>query len=179
MLVDHSWSFTTESSQTSQYSIWSDTDIPATVTVWDPNSVELGVRFRTSTAGLITGLRFYKGPQNTGTHVGNLWQADGTLLASVTFTNETASGWQQADLPIPIPVAADTTYIASYHTNAGYYSVNAAYFASSGFSNPPLTALRNGEDGGNGVYIYGVSAFPSYAYNSNNYWVDVVFKPQD
>ena len=31
---------------------------------------------------------------NTGTHVGSLWTATGQLLASATFTNETASGWQ-------------------------------------------------------------------------------------
>ena len=36
----------------------------------DPNSVELGTRFRSNVAGSITALRFYKHSQNTGTHVG-------------------------------------------------------------------------------------------------------------
>ena len=39
----------------------------------------------------------------------------------------------------------------------------------------PLTALRNGTDGGNGVYRYGASGFPNSTYQSTNYWVDVVF----
>ena len=75
---------------------------PATVTVNDTNSVELGVKFQTSAVGKITGLRFYKGPQNTGNHTGNLWSATGGLLATAIFANETASGWQQVLFATPV-----------------------------------------------------------------------------
>ena len=44
--------------------------------------------------GIITGLRYYKSAQDTGTHTGSLWTSTGTLLAHATFTNESASGWQ-------------------------------------------------------------------------------------
>ena len=47
------------------------------MTINDTSSVELGVKFQTSTAGKIVGIRFYKGPQNTGTHIGNLWSSTG------------------------------------------------------------------------------------------------------
>ena len=47
----------------------------------DTNAVELGVRFKADLDGTITGVRFYKATANTGTHVGNLWTASGTLLA--------------------------------------------------------------------------------------------------
>jgi hypothetical protein len=67
--------------------------------------------------------------------------------------------------------------VASYHTNVGYYSADLAYFATSGVANPPLRALANGENGGNGVYRYGASGFPNQTYNASNYWVDVVFQP--
>ena len=33
---------------------------------------------------------------NTGTHVGHLWEADGTMLAEATFTGESASGWRRS-----------------------------------------------------------------------------------
>jgi acyl-CoA thioesterase len=46
----------------------------------------VGVKFLSDVAGFITGIRFYKGATNTGTHVGHLWSADGTLLA--TFAQE-------------------------------------------------------------------------------------------
>ena len=65
-------------------------------------------------------MRFYKGPQNTGTHVADLWTATGTLLATATFTNETASGWQQVNFSSPVAITAGTTYVASYHTNGDY-----------------------------------------------------------
>jgi Domain of unknown function (DUF4082)/Bacterial Ig-like domain/Bacterial Ig domain len=170
-------SFTT-TSLTCPCSLWSDTTTPTVASANDPNAVELGVKFRSTVNGFITGLRFYKGASNTGTHVGNLWTSSGTPLASATFTSETASGWQQVGFAAPVAITANTTYVASYHTTAGNYAFDGAYFASSGVSNPPLRALANGEEGGNGVYVYGASAFPSQTFNSSNYWVDVVFTTQ-
>jgi hypothetical protein len=148
--------------------------VPGTVEDSETNAVELGMKFRSDVPASVTAIRFYKGPNNTGTHVGNLWTRTGTLLASVTFTNETASGWQQADLPVPVNITPGTTYVVSYHAPNGRYSVDAGFFASSGVYNPPLYALRNSVDGGNGVYRYGASAFPNQTYQSSNYWVDVV-----
>jgi hypothetical protein len=137
--------------------------------------VELGVKFQASTAGQIVGFRFYKGPQNTGTHVGNLWTAQGTVLASATFTNETASGWQQVALSNPVTITAGTTYIVSYHTN-GFYSDNINYFVNP-YTNGVLTAPTSSTSGGNGVYRYGSSSsFPTSTYYGSNYWIDVVFK---
>ncbi len=85
----------------------------------DPSPVELGVKFQTAAAGSVTGIRFYKNPWNTGTHVGNLWSSTGTLLGSATFTNETAFGWQQANLATPVTLTPGTTYIVSYHLQCG------------------------------------------------------------
>ena len=146
---------------------------PATITQNDPNPVELGVKFQAATPGTITGIRFYKGPQNTGPHVADLWSATGNLLATATFTNETASGWQQVNLSTPVVVTAGTTYVVSYHTN-GFYSYDANYF-NTAHTNGSLTALASGTSGGNGVFAYGSSdLFPTNTVGSN-YWVDVVF----
>jgi hypothetical protein len=168
--------FTTGAATSAQYSVWSSTTTPATISVADPNAVELGMRFRSDVSGYITGVRFYKSTQNTGTHTGSLWSNTGTLLGTVTFTNETSSGWQQASFSSPIPISANTTYVVSYHAAVGYYSANANYFTSS-IDNSPLHALANGVDGANGVYKYGSTGFPTQTYASANYWVDVVFQP--
>jgi hypothetical protein len=155
--------------------IWPGT-APGRVDAGADSPVELGVKFRTDAGGFITGLRFYKASTNTGTHVGNLWTSTGTLLASATFSGETASGWQQVSFSSPVAVAANTVYVASYHTNVGHYSQDLNYFATAGVDNAPLHALANGVSGGNGVYAYGpASVFPSGTYVSANYWVDVVF----
>ncbi len=158
------------------FTIWDDSTVPAVLIQYDPNEVELGVKFQSALDGYVTGIRFYKGPANVGTHVGNLWTSAGTLLGSVTFVNETSSGWQYQALTNPVPISSNTTYVVSYHAPAGGYSVDPNYFGASGVDRYPLRALANGEDGGNGVYAYGASAFPAQTYNANNYWVDVVVK---
>ena len=50
-------------------------------------------------AAEITAVRYYKEPGETGTHVGRIWSATGTPIATVTFSGETASGWQTQVLP--------------------------------------------------------------------------------
>ena len=81
--------------------------------------------------------------------------------ARVTFTDETASGWQQAALAPPVAVTANTTYVVSYHTDSGLYAGDSGFFQSAGVTNGPLTALANGVDGPNGVFKYGPSGFPN------------------
>jgi phosphodiesterase/alkaline phosphatase D-like protein len=158
-------------------SIWSSTTVPAVLANNDAASIEVGVKFRASVNGHITGIRFYKGAGNTGTHKGNLWTATGTLLSTATFTNETASGWQQVNFTEPVAITANAVYVASYHAPVGRYSVDYSYFAPAGVDNGPLRALRDGESGANGVYLYGPGGFPTQTYASSNYWVDVVFVP--
>jgi len=171
-----SWSFTTWTSPVcNPCSFWDNSVVPTVTAANDPGSVELGVKFRTAAEGYITGIRFYKGSSNTGTHVGNLWTATGSLLGTVNFQNETAEGWQTATFSTPIAVTANTVYVASYFAPGGNYSVDGAYFTN-GFDKSLLHALTEAESGGNGVYSYnGTSAFPTQTYNSANYWVDVVF----
>jgi hypothetical protein len=108
-----------------------------------------------------------------------LWSSTGTKLATATFTNETATGWQQVNFATPVAISANTVYVISYHTNVGNYPYTAAYFGSAGVDSAPLHALSNSAAGGNGVYRYSTTVvFPSSTFNSNNYWVDVVFVPQ-
>jgi hypothetical protein len=160
------------------FSLFSPTSTPAIAAANDPHAVEVGLKFQASENGQITGLRFYKGPGNTGTHVADLWSSTGTLLATATFTNETASGWQQVNFATPVSITAGTTYVASYHTNTGDYAADPNLFAVA-LTNGPLTAPSSASSGGNGVYAYGSSSlFPTNNFNSTSYGVDVVFKPQ-
>ncbi|MCY0950314.1 DUF4082 domain-containing protein [Streptomyces sp. H27-S2] len=154
--------------------VWPAAAVPGTVNAGDGSAVELGVKIRSSAPGSITGVRFYKSPANTGTHTGSLWSRSGQRLATGTFTNETASGWQQLNFSSPVPVKANTTYIASYFAPNGGYSFDTT-FAAGDAGLAPLTALRSGTDGGNGVYRYsGTGGFPSTASAGSNYWVDAV-----
>jgi hypothetical protein len=168
-----SWSFTTlASSGAGPFSLWSPSAAPQTADASDGGSVEVGVRFTPSVSGTITGLRFYKGALNTGAHVADLWSGAGTLLATATFTGETASGWQQVNFSQPVAVTAGATYVASYHTSVGQYAVDHNYF-NSAYTSGPLQVPADG-----GVYSYGAAGtFPRYSYAGSNYWVDLVLAP--
>lgn len=177
LMTSVSWSFTTAAASSSgcPCTIWPATATPVTSAEADPAGVEVGVKFRASQSGTVTGIRFYKGAGNTGTHTGSLWSRTGTRLGTATFSGESATGWQQATFTTPVAVTAGTTYVASYHAPAGHYAVSESYF-SAATTRGPLTALANGTDGSNGVYAYAAaSAFPTSSYKSSNYWVDVVF----
>ncbi|HSZ59475.1 MAG TPA: DUF4082 domain-containing protein, partial [Tepidisphaeraceae bacterium] len=160
------------------YSLWPNTVVPQSVDDPDTTANEVGVKFEADVAGTITGIRFYKGPTNTGTHIGHLWTLAGQLLATVTFTGESASGWQQASLSQPVSIQANTIYVASYFAPSGHYAEDDNYFTSSGVNSGPLHAPQAGVDGYNGVYIpSSTPAFPNQTYLSANYYVDVVFVP--
>ncbi|HEY1215778.1 MAG TPA: DUF4082 domain-containing protein, partial [Bryobacteraceae bacterium] len=176
LAANYTWSFATVAGPSCPCSAWGSAAAPSNPSVNDPNAVELGVKFKLDLNGFITGIRFYKGATNTGTHTGTLWSSSGQQLATATFSGETASGWQQVNFVSPVAVTANTVYVASYHTNVGNYAGDNGYFAISGVDSPPVHLLRDGVSGGNGVYAYSASStFPANTYQSSNYWVDVVF----
>jgi PKD repeat protein len=157
-------------------SLWSSTATPSVAAAADTSAVELGMKIRSDVDGLITGVRYYKGSQKTGTHVGRLWSSTGQLLAQATFANETASGWQEVSFATPVAIKPNTVYVVSYYAPVGRYAFDDGYFQTAD-TNGPLRALADGESGGNGVYRYGSGGgFPTSTYRSANYWVDVVFQ---
>jgi hypothetical protein len=165
------WSFTTTAVSQCPCSIWQNAAPSGAVDAAD-SPVNLGVQFRASSAGKVIGVRFYKYGGNTGTHIGSLWTSSGTLLATGTFSSESASGWQELDFSSPVAITANTTYVVSYHTDTGHYAATKQGL-NSAVTNGPLTALARG-----GVYAYGsANAFPSSSFQSTNYWVDVVYSP--
>jgi hypothetical protein len=158
-------------------SIWDDFDQPIT-SGNDGVPLELGVKFKPKVNGKISGIRFYKASGDIGTHTGTLWSAGGSPITNVTFTNETASGWQQAVFTTPVDVTANTTYVVSYTTPTGKYSYSSDYFNHAGITNEYLMAPQSGgADGTNGVFSTTGGAFPTGSFSETNYWVDVLFIP--
>ena len=155
-------------------SLWSNSTVPGTPQeLSDTASVTLGLKFRSDVAGTVSAVRFYKGSANTGTHIGELWSESGAKLASVTFANETASGWQTAVFRTPVSISANTTYVLSYLAPRGAYADDENYNWSY-VSASPLHVSGSTP----GVYAYGGSSqFPNQSWHSSNYWVDLVFTP--
>lgn len=159
----------------SQYTIFNSSHVPSTSINNDnggSTGIEVGVKFRSTHNAVITAIRFYKASGMTGTHVGHLWSAGGSLLGTATFSSETSSGWQQASLSSPVNITANTTYIASCLSSSGDYILNNTF--TSAVVNGPLKGLADDEDGDNGLYDYTSSTtFPSSNYQASNYWIDV------
>lgn len=169
------WSFTSARPQAAPgvcpCSVYSDEATPTVLEGADSDPVTLGMRFSTDKPGTVTGIRFYKGPGNTGTHTGALWSASGQQLAQGTFTDESTSGWQTLVLDEPVAVAAGTDYVVSYRTTVGRYSLTPGAFSAADLSRGPLRVTSTA-----GAYTYG-TGFPSTT-TSTSYLVDVVFEKQ-
>jgi hypothetical protein len=158
--------------QISGRSFWTDSSLPATPEADDTPSVTLGLKVYSDVSGTVTGIRFYKGAQNTGTHVGTLWSSQGTKLAEVTFSGETASGWQQAHFS-PVNIVANKIYVISYLAPNGHYACDQSY-SWAAMSAAPLHVAGSTP----GVFAYGAaSTFPTGTWNGSNYWIDLVFAP--
>src|SRR5665647_2572638 len=150
-------------------SLYNDSDVPAVLEVADFSAVTLGTRFASSVDGTVSAIRFYKGPGNTGTHVGALWAVGtSTPLAEATFTAEGSMGWQTVEFATPVNIAKDTEYIASYSTTVGKYSATLGAFSGTGVQRSPL---RTAPD--SGAYSY-AGGYPG-SRSSTSYFVDVVF----
>lgn len=145
----------------------------------DSSTETLGVRFKPDLNGYITGVKFYKDPAATGVHKGTLWDNVGNQLATGTFTNETASGWQLLTFSTPVAVTAGATYTAGYTVSNSYVAAS-GYFTTTSVDNFPLTTLATNQydgvgHGGNGVFSAGDNVYPTSTFNGGNYWADVTF----
>ena len=150
---------------------------PVTGTLFnDGTAVELGMRFLAASDGSVTELMYWRAEgdaADTDVRSGRLWDANGNLLGSVTFTSAPGEiGWQTAALETPVELDANVEYTVSYRTEDNYLA--AAGFFAADYVDPSgqLTAPA----GQNGVYLYGSGVvLPTQSFNGANYWVDVSF----
>ena len=126
----------------------------------------------------MTGIRFYKAPANTGSHVGTLWNASGTQLASATFTTETATGWQQVNFSTPVLIHPNTTYVAGY-SGAEWPLLRHRLPVRLQRREQPaaVTRLRTRQAPTASSRTANKVTFPTNSAGATNYWVDVIFEP--
>ena len=131
---------------------------------------ELGMKFKSSVNGKLTAIKFYKASKESGVHVGRIWSSSGAQLASVTFSNESASGWQIQKLSAPLSISANTVYVITVNTGNSYY-VDTVNGLANSVSNGPLKTIV----GNNGVFG-SVGKFPTRSWNASSYFRDVMFQ---
>jgi len=145
-------------------------EVPVTYQEGQGSTWEQGLEFSSNVAGQITAIRYWKHPDEpkTVTHTGRIWDAtSGALLASVPFTCETDSGWQEARLTTPQTIQANKTYRVSYNIQ----SVVAK--TSSVFNGGPIT--RGPLTGWGSYFRSPAGEFPN-TFSGSNLFADIVFK---
>lgn len=185
LAADYTWSFTTAATVQCPCTLKNQVAPVNAGTFDDLGSSELGVKIRPSTNGYITAIRFYKPIIATETsHTGNIWSSTGTKLATVTFSNESDYGWQEAKLSSPLRVNENQTYVVSYGTTEAIYMATANALTGQSFTDGYLTAYATGSSenaatgsgNGNSVFTPSAGGYPSSASgNGGYYWVDAVF----
>lgn len=153
------------------------TAVPNTAAVTNTSPTTLGVKFWSTHAGSVSAIRFYRGANSPQGYVAELYSASGALLGQAALSTESGPvpGWQTVQFPTPIPIAANTTYVAAYYAPSGRYA-DMNNGLKQGVTVGPLTAPASGTVGGNGVYHNG-QGFPKSSSKASNYFVDVVFTP--
>ncbi|MFC5911601.1 DUF4082 domain-containing protein, partial [Streptacidiphilus monticola] len=146
---------------------------PAQPDFGDPQPATLGLKFTTSVAGAVTGVRYYRSAANGGHHVGALWDGQGKQLASVDFPDTGDTGWVEAAFSAPVPIRPGQTYTVSYLAPSGHYAATPEAFAGGPVvtASGPLTAVGSAYAPGNR------SAFPDQTHGTAQYWVDLAFTP--
>ena len=153
------------------------TETPANLVSNDSATYELGMRFKSSAAGFVTGLRYYSAAnQVSGTPIAHLW-ASGNTTALATMTMPAfngTTGWKTVYFNSPIALTVGADYVVSYYDPGGQYPYTAHGFdtaATNGALTAPIGAgVFNSSAGGSGAY-------PNNSFNNNNYFIDPVFQP--
>ena len=104
---------------------------PDVITSDFTRAAEAGVKFTTNKATTITGVSFFKSDRNNASIV-SIWDpTTNRRIATGLLTDNQATGWVTAQLSKQIVVDPGKTYIASYYSGRGGYSVNNNAYKSS------------------------------------------------
>jgi hypothetical protein len=127
--------------------------------------LELGVRLVSDVVGMLRAIRFWKAAGDTGLHVGRVWTLTGQLLSLVNFANETASGWQQQALVMPLHVLSGAPFVVSVSVGTAHYGLTLNTLPP---VNGPIKAT---------AAVYGTTGnFPAWT-SPHDYYRDVIFVP--
>ena len=142
-----------------------------------PVPIDYGVKFRSDVDGVVTGFRFYKSPGDTGTHIGPPVgrQRQPARERDVHRRDRVgmAAGRRSAS---PVAITADTTYIGSIFSSAGFYPVDSRRTSRARASTiRRCTRSQTGSTDRTPSTTRAATRSRPAASTPSNYWADVVF----
>jgi hypothetical protein len=152
----------------STYTFWADSETPANTSNSNSNS-NIAMGFAPIVTGSIAAIQFYKISTDTGTHVGTVWrETDQALLGSVTFSGESATGWQTATLSPPVAATGGQRYRVAVSRPAQPFAQISAF---TGITVAGVMAMDN-----TAYYVLGSqTGYPSTSFAGTSFVVDVIF----
>jgi len=130
----------------------------------DNSDLTTGMRFAPKQKSIVTGLRYFRDGNFTGSTVGHLWDASGKKIADVNFPSGT--GWITASFISPILIDSAKQYIASFSNDGGFYCPIYDFFPK---EYPPFKAITS-------HYTWVRNSYPTLTYNQTNYSVEPILQ---
>jgi hypothetical protein len=157
------------------------TGTPPTSAAADSEHYTFGAEFVATDDVSLTAIRYYR-PADSGTcsRDGALYKvSDQSVVAETAAAAPTGTGWQELAFPEPVALTVGTHYMAAFQSSCGYVATP-SYFDNSAADlvSGPLTLVQpvRGDtvSGDQESFVTGDGlAYPTGAFNSTNYWVDV------
>jgi Domain of unknown function (DUF4082) len=138
---------------------------------------ELGTRFRSGADGVITHLKLYAAPAESGQHLASLWNADTqTRIFGPFAVTNFGPGWNTFNIP-DVSILKNTNYLVSITT--GTDPGKSYAYQSDFFNDAGTTGLDLEYPEAAGVYTTTLGTMPTLVYQNTNYLRDVVFRIPD
>jgi hypothetical protein len=149
------------------YTFWADSFTP-TPAVGSAVPSNCGMAFTSTVSGNVTAIQFWKVPSDTGVHVGTVYrESDQAVIGSVTFSGETASGWQTAVLTPAVAITAGSRYRVAVSRSVAWADSGIGGFT--GLTVGPLTVDANSR------YALSSAGYPATANSNHTFYVDILF----
>lgn len=152
---------------------FADTETPNGLTFDDTTPIVTGTYFKFAVDGLVTHARWFASSSVNGTPKWALYRVDDShLMGEIDLTSYTQGAWNTVPLGAPIPVVADTRYVAAYWS-PNYYVATNHYF------DDPITRGNLLTQAGAGQYKQPSTDIdiPTSQFSGTSYFIDLVFEP--
>lgn len=157
----------------SQDSLFTENSVPCSTCNEKDKPVELGLVFKPKVESEIRKIQLYS---NVATdYIINVWTIGGLKLYSQNYTAR--KGLNTVLLNNQVNLKANETYVVSFYSPQGYYSVNVNFHASE-ITKGNLVIPSSNSVSGNGRYKYSsTSTFPTDNWNNTDYYIGPVIYP--
>lgn len=186
--------FLTAGAQVTEYRFYDPSDTPNSCWLDDEGGPlkTVGLKFSTSSNGYVVAGYFYRGSDDTQSHLIKLWTGSGELLGSVYSGTGSGEGWKRVNFVEPIYITAGSYVISDFVTplaaNCDDYdyenNLPGEYFINPVISGPLSTGINPTVEDTEGLRwpnrdLSKGDVFPDQGSDYFAYYIDLAFQPEE